>query len=136
MPGEESFLNQYAVVWPAGAPDAYGEVTRGEPVVYGPDQTGRFRCGWKKKRRTSVGPQGTPVALDATMIVIDPVAEGSLVYLGHYDALVGTGLGDPVEEGTEVYRVDSCDADEDLKGRVRAYELKLVRFAGSLPSES
>lgn len=136
MPGESWHLNQFAVVWPAEGVDAYGEVTRGDPVYYGPDQTGTYRCAWKKKRRQAVGPQGTPLALDASMIVLGAVAAGSLVYLGSHEDLVGTGLGDPPEEGTEIYRVESCDEDEDMKGRIQSYELKLARYSGTLPGEA
>ena len=117
---EDEDLNQTAVLWPWTGVDAYNEPTRGEPE--------EIDVRWNTKRREVTGPTGTPMALDATVIVAQSVVVGSLLMLSALEDVVGTG-----NPNAEVMQVMSYSETPDLRGIEVRREVGLVRFRGTLP---
>lgn len=114
---------QKALLWAKISDDAYGE-----PVVSAPVE---IDVRWVTKRRQATGPDGTPIAIDATVIVNQEIAIGSIMWEGSMAEWVGTGSG---EADKFLMQVMTYDETPDLKNRLRAREVSLQFFRGSLPA--
>jgi hypothetical protein len=73
-PIEEMDLEDTAVIWVKTGVDRYNE-----PVLTTPSE---IPCRWIDVRKQSIGRDGTPLALDAIVIVADPVREGQVMWRG------------------------------------------------------
>jgi len=74
MPLETHGRKQKAVLWAADGFDDYGE-----PKV---DAAEQIDCRWENVNREVAGPNGTPIAIEAEVVVDKAVAVGSRMWLG------------------------------------------------------
>lgn len=117
-------LHDSAVLWTAAGTDGYGQPTVDAPA--------EIPCRWMYKQKEVVGPNGTPIAIDAQLVVKQAVAVGSIVWEGTLEDLPGTGTDYTPTSG--IMKVIGVDRAEDVKGRVMRRTLNLVRYTDSLPA--
>jgi hypothetical protein len=116
-PVETADLVFTITLWPAAGTDVYAEVIRGEPV--------EIMASWELRRRDTQSAKTGAVALDGLAFVGRRIAIGSLVYLGDYDAWLGTGSG---ADDNDLMTVVSYDEVPDLKGRQITRTVGLRRY--------
>ncbi len=128
MPAQElSHRFQDAVLWPRAGYDNYGQATvHGAVDLVAAEGTG---VRWVTTNAEALDPQGNTITLDAKAIVDRRIDIGSLMFLGAYDELCGTGEGN---EG--LMQVKTYQEAQDVKGRVVAKEVGLMRFRDSFPT--
>jgi hypothetical protein len=121
-----SSLYQVAVVWEAGAPDAFGQPTVGAPC--------QVRCRWERTKREKPRPDGTVLTLDSMVFTTRFVKPYSWMWQGALrDLPAGTDFSTTMPE---LYRVVSCDGIPDLRNRITEYEVSLQRASDTLPTRS
>jgi hypothetical protein len=130
MPSLETIdLYDVAVLWARnGRDNRYGEPDVDAPV--------EIQCRWIQSRREVMGPDNTPIALDATVIVRQLVPIGSLMLLGTLNDWYGTGTGTgsgSSDEAIELMQVETHSITPDLRHRSTRREMGLVKFRGTLP---
>ena len=116
-------LPQYAVLW-----SKTGDDWQGEPKVASPVQ---IRCRWEYRASQAVNPEGVVISLDAQLFVSQEIPVDSLLFEGVLADLTGTGF---TGGGAEIMQVKTVNNISDVKGRVYARRLGLVRYRGSLPA--
>lgn len=128
-PLETAFRRQTAVLWEWLRVDAYNEPVRSAPV--------EIECRWKWATTMQAGPQGTPISVDATVVVAQDVPIGSLMFegdlvewLGHS----GTGSGS-AGDGTALMEVVTASFTPDLKNRNVRRTLGLRYFRDTVPKQ-
>lgn len=122
---ETAYLTQDAVLFPFDGTDIHNEIKRGDPV--------EIKVRWLTGRSQSLSAQGTPLALDATVIVDRVIENRSLLFLGSLSEWLGTGSeGDD----SELMEVVSYKETPDLKGRVERRSVGLVYYRDTPPAES
>lgn len=113
---------QAAVLWAKTGVDRHGEVTVAEPE--------QLLVRWQTGQAEALAPDGTPIALDAKVVLDRRVGIGSLLLLGELDDWYGTGsVGDDVE----LMQVATYSEVPDLKNRVARRTVGLVKYRGALP---
>ena len=120
---ELSYRRQKAVLWEATGVDDYNE-----PIVSAPEE---LDCRWVNKRREMVGNDGTPIAVDATVVVDREIPINSLMWEGSLDDLPA-GTSFTVADG-QIMKVLLCNRTPDIKARVNRYTAGLMRFRDVLP---
>lgn len=115
---EAEWLNQYAVLWPFVDYDEYGE-----PRVS--SQKVELKVRWEHTAREAISPEGTPMAIDAEVIVDRKIDVGSVMRQGKID-----DLPSPVDS---LYRVAQYEEVPDVKGRYFLRRVRLQRLKESLP---
>ena len=124
MPAPEIFhRHQKAVLW---AFDHYDD--DGQPVVS--STAVEIDVRWEKTRREVVGPQGVPIATDATVAVDQDIAIGSLMWEGSINDIPGTS---EVPE-SDLYQVINFQKVPDIKNRYIRRVVTLMRFNDTLPT--
>jgi hypothetical protein len=122
MPAPESdYRFQTAQLWERVGTDEYGE-----PKV---SERESLQVRWENKQRQMIGPNGQPVAVDATVIVTCDIANGSIMWLGCVDDLPDDEI--PLSNLMEVVAFDNTP---DVKGRVFRKVVGLKRFNNRLPT--
>lgn len=119
---EVADLHQYAVLWAATGTNSYGEPTTAAPV--------ELRCRWLWGQHMAGGAAGGTQPRDATVIVAQPVEEGSLMWEGRLAEWYGTGSAG---DDSAVMQVVSVRHTPDLKNRHFRRELGLRYFRDTLP---
>lgn len=126
-PMETAYRRQTAVLWEWLREDAYNEPVLDEPV--------EIAVRWKWGRREALSPQGTPIAVDATVVVAQDIAVGSLLYegtLNEWYGHSGTGSGSAGQD-TALMQVVTFSSTPDLKNRNRRRTAGLVYFRDEMP---
>lgn len=123
-PIEEHDRWQKAVHWPITGKTRHNEPTKGAAE--------ELDARWKWGRRSVTSAQGTPVAVDATVIVVQEVAVGDLMWLGELSEWNATGSAGP---NTSVMEVLTYSETPDIKGRFVRYELGLAYFRDRMPAD-
>jgi hypothetical protein len=131
---EANFRSQVAVLWAwNGSYDAYGQ-----PVPSSPPVEIAVRWNTMPTRREVLDSKGNTVALDATVVVNQVIAVGSLMWLGALAQWYGIGTGSAgvsVEgqqgAGNELMVVKTYTEVPDIKGRQSFKTVGLMRFRGS-----
>lgn len=118
---------QYAVLWEFVRADSHGE-----PVVAAPVE---LEVRWVAKRREMIGPEGTPVAVDATAVVNRDVVVGSIMWLGKkVDLPAGTSSFGGELDAETLMQVVAMNRTSDIKQRAVRRTAALVRFRGTVPT--
>jgi len=130
MPAPEYVAKVHrAVLWPLSG---YGE--DGEPTVGTPEDV---RVAWKYGRSDALAPDGTRIAVDATVAIDQDVAIGSSMWKAPsnlYSAVEqwsGTGSGG---EDDEVMDVVTFNWAQDVKGRCTSRTVGLKKRMDVPPS--
>lgn len=112
----------WAVYWARVGTDPFGE-----PTVS--DVAREIKVRWDDTKRTVLGPDQAPVAIDATIsgLTFDP-EPGSLVWKGRLADTPGTSQ----RPARDVMRVVTVNATDDVRGRQRFREATLVRHSDAL----
>lgn len=116
---------QKAVLWEANGFDSYGRPKVGNPV--------EISVRWKHSRKESIGSDGTPIAIDATVVVDRVIPVGSCMWLGELADWVGTGSNDDIKD---VMQVVSHNVTPDVRNRHTMYTINLSFFKDQLPELS
>lgn len=118
-PLEESDMHQEAVYWTKTGLDRYNNPVLGSPV--------EIICRWVNKRGQTLGPNGTPIALDAIVVVPVEIREGTLMWEGK--------LSDwnPALKN-ELMEVVTYNETPSINARFQRYQLGLKKFKQTLPS--
>jgi hypothetical protein len=116
-------LRQKAVLWDlAGGYDDEGRLNVDDPV--------EIDCRWVNKQGQALSPTGTPVALDATVIVNQDIKPGAQMWEGTLSNYLAVGSTDD----SDIMEVITYGKTPDEKGRGYRYELGLKRLS-SAPAE-
>lgn len=126
-PIETAFRRQTAVLWELLRVDAYNE-----PVVDAPVE---IACRWKWGTAQQAGPQGTPITVDATVVVAQDVTIGSLMFEGDLNDWLGhSGSGSgSAGDYSSIMEVVSANFTPDLKARNTRRTLGLRYFRDDFP---
>jgi hypothetical protein len=125
-PLEQMDRHQYAVYWEALGTDSYGQSKVSDDPV-------ELRVRWNFKRTQTVSANGTPVALDGTVVADRELVADSLLWAGRLrDLPAGTSFS---EEDDELYVVTTVTVTKDIKGRNTRYEFGVARFRSTLPAQ-
>lgn len=119
MPQETDFLDQKAVLWLKSTYDAAGEQVVSEPI--------EISVRWEADRREILGPNETPIASTAVVMVDRNIPEGSIMWQGEL-----TSLPDELTEG--IHEVVAYSEVPDLKGRNFQRTVILAKYKGELPT--
>lgn len=117
---EQDYRFQKAQLWRRRGDDAYGV-----PLVSAREE---LTVRWENKQRQMLNPNGQPIAVDATVIVLCDVAMGSIMWEGCDDDLPEDGV--PTSGLMEVV---AYDRTPDVKGRITRRRLGLKRYTDKLP---
>lgn len=118
---------QNAVYWPFVSANAAGDPRVGEPVeLLAAERNGVY---WDWRRSEVRDPNGAIIATDADVFAGVEIAIGSMMWLGLLDDLAGTSE----TPTTHLCQVVRSDIIPDVKGRTYGYELRLMRYHGTLP---
>lgn len=110
-----SYRRQYAVLWANNGYDSYGQPDVSSPI--------ELRVRWEATLKQITKPDGSPLNIDATVIVDREIAVGSYMWLGRLNQLEGTaGIAE-----INVMEVISCIPVPDLKNRVTHRKVLLMR---------
>lgn len=126
---ETAFRRQTAVLWEWLRVNAFNE-----PVIDAPVE---IQCRWKWGQSMQSGPQGTPTAVDATVIVAQDVTIGSLLFEGDLNEWLGhsgTGSGS-AGDYSYLMEVVTANFTPDLKARNVRRTLGLRYFRDTKPEE-
>jgi hypothetical protein len=120
-PGQGN-LNQRAVLW-----RVVGQDGNAQPVVS--NVAVGIPCRWDDRRRTVQGPDGTPIAVDATALVDREIAVGSAMWKGDVPDLPDTQIPD-----RDVFVVVTYTPEWDWRGVDCTHEVALVKAGNTLPT--
>lgn len=97
---------QRAVLWGVSGKDSFNEPTFSVPI--------EIDVRWKFGRREVTGSQGTPMSVDATVIIGQEIVVDSLMWLGTLESWYGLG-----SSGTDIgmHQVVSYNETPDITGR-------------------
>lgn len=119
-PIETAGRHQKAVLWRADGFDAYGNVLLLDAH--------EIDVRWEEGRKEAVSPDGSPVAIDAYVVVDREVPIGSVLWLG--------ALADLPSPPTNLKRVEFYLDVPDIKGRISHKTLALMKYSDDLPDDS
>lgn len=123
MPDQETAgLLWKAVLWPLSGFDDQGQPTEGAAV--------ELDARWVQDQREVLAPDGSVVAIDATVIVDRDIRIGSKMWQGSLDDLPGTGTA--YLPDTDVMEVVTFAKVPDAKGRTYYREVGLKRSRDTL----
>lgn len=125
-PLERTDCKQDALYWERTGWDREVNPVTADPVA--------LKVRWVNKRREVIDRHGNTIALDATAVVKQEVADGSLMWLGTLAEWQGTGSGLVENQLMQVVWFDSAT---DIKHRVAAGHVRrtvgLMRFRDAVP---
>lgn len=119
---ETSFRRQWAVLWPAGGYDEFGQPTVGEPQ--------EIQVRWVNRQSRALSPEGNTITLDASVVTVEDIPVGSIMWEGTLDDWYGIGSAG---QDSGLMEVVSADYTPDLKGRVWRKNLGLKFYKDTLP---
>lgn len=119
MPLETSELNQKALLWVAN-----GTNDQGEPKV---DAKVEINVRWEEGRAQGVDDSGTPIAIDATVVVDRVIVVKSIMWLGSEEDLT---TNPPT---SDLMQVLGNGKVPDIKGRNFRRTVTLKKFSDTLP---
>lgn len=130
MPAFETMdLHQTAVLWTKEGTDDYGQPLR--------SATGEeISVRWETGRRQGLDGQGSVVAHDASVVVDRLVGIGSLMWLGTFDDLPGTGTPNLRTPDSDVMEVVDYYETPDIKNRNIRRVVKLIRHSDTIPDSA
>lgn len=114
---EASNRHQKAVLWAANGFDDYGE-----PKV---DAAEEIDVRWEEARREVLNEEGNTVAVDATVVVNQEIAMGSIMWLGELD--------DVADPPVNLKQVVLYSKIPDVKARHFRRVVSLIRYSNELP---
>lgn len=103
---EQTDRHQAAVYWAKAGQDGYNEPLLSAPV--------ELKVRWLNRKSQMVGPEGTPITVDATVVLGQEVELGSELWLGTLENYYGIGSSG---SDTEHMRVVAYRETTDLKHR-------------------
>lgn len=107
----------WAVYWARIGTDRTGQPTTTNVAA-------EIRCRWDDTVRTVLGPDGNPLAIDATVGGLDrAIPVGSLMWKGRLEDMPGTSQ----TPAQDVMRVVSYEETPDIRGRNAYREVRLSR---------
>lgn len=119
-PIEEMDLHDEAVLRTVTGRDRYNE-----PILSAPSQ---ITCRWDEDRTESIGPDGTPIAIDAAIVTSERIPDQALLWLGTLAAYNATA-------NPEHLQVMTSGKTPSIDGRVYRYEYGLVRYKYLKPED-
>jgi hypothetical protein len=129
MPAQElAFRRQRAILWPLLTPASAGRQKFNEPLKGDPVE---LSVRWDDQQKEILGSNGTPVRVDAVVIVDRRIAIDSLMVKGTLSEWLGTGSA--TAQDPTVMQVIVFNEVPDIKNRVSYREVGLIRFRSSLP---
>ena len=123
MPAPERILRyQTALLWEFSGYDKYGQPTVSAPV--------EIQVRWNTKRREVVDAKGFIIAYDASAVVDQVIAVGSLMWLGTLEDWndAGTGSGSTSISADDVFECKNFTLTPDLKNRFSQKTVDLMRY--------
>ncbi len=114
---EKLFRHQKAVLWEASGTDDYGEVTL--------DAAAEVTVRWTERQREGVDSQGNTIAIDASAVVDQQIAVGSIMWLGE--------LVDLPAIPTNLKQVVNYGSVPDVKGREFWRTVLMIKYGNTLP---
>lgn len=117
---ETEGANQFAVLWAYSAPDSHGQPTVEAAV--------EIAARWEWGQRQVMTAESTPITCDASVMVDQEIAMGSLLWQGEL-----ADLPDPVED-VVLYEVVGKDTTPDVKGRSFQRNVFVRKWRESLPT--
>ena len=115
------FLRQPAVLWPAGPTNEFGQVVPGSPTSI------RVRISGLPESLSGKS-DGESVTQTITAIVDRKIAVGSLMQMGEYSDIVGTGTG---SDASLLLEVKSYEEVRNTRGRNPVRTVTLARYKAS-----
>lgn len=122
-PLEVDDLCQDATLWERTGYDDYGHPLLAAPVD--------IRVRWEYKRTETVSRTGSPVAIEAVVVVNRDVPVDSVMWLGTHAQWLGVGSAG---SDSELMMVESYEEIPDEKARVIRRTLGLIRYKDELPT--
>ncbi len=123
MPAFETMdLNDWLVLWEKAGNDGYGNPTLAAPV--------QIRCRWIEGQTEFTGPNGVPIAINATIVVARDIPVDSIVWKGRLQDMPGTGY---VPTGG-LMQIKGKRTTDDIKGRNTRRTVMAARFNDTLPA--
>lgn len=122
MPSIETFhRHQKAVLWTRAGTTEFNEPAFSTPI--------ELDVRWEWTQEESLDEAGSPIIVEAMVVVDREIQEGSLMWLGELEDWYGTGSA-----GDDDYRMRVLRYNEvpDLKGRNYRRTVALVRFRGGV----
>jgi hypothetical protein len=116
---------QKAVLWEKTGRDRYNEPTTAAPV--------EISVRWENRASQQLDPQGNTIRVDATVIVNQDIAIGSVMWEGELLDFIGTG-----SDGTDTQTMEvvTNNVIPDLKNRARLRTVGLVFYRDTLPEQT
>ncbi len=125
MPPPETFeRNADVVVWPK-----VGDTIAGEPEL---DEPVELEVRWERTKRDARRADGTIINLDASLVLDQEVAVGSIVWIGTLADWYGSGSAAMLSQRADLYRVETYEEVPDVKGREVRREAGLRKHRGTL----
>lgn len=134
MPAQElSHRREYALLWVKTGSDQ-----RAQPTV-SPTSVD-IQVQWVDKESEALDPQGNVIRVDAQAGVARDIPVGSIMWRGSYRdleaSLPGTGSATTTDVPLSgLLQVVMFDGERDLKGRVTARTVGLVRWGDAMPAQ-
>lgn len=119
MAQETKYLTEKAVLWVRTTFDEAGEPVVAEPI--------EIDVRWEADRREIIGPNDTPIAVTAVVMVDRNIPEGSMMWLGELADL-------PAEVTEGIQEVVAYSEVPDVKGREFQRTVMLAKYKGQLPT--
>lgn len=123
---ETDLLFQKALVWAPTGKKVTGEITVSHTPV-------EIDCRWIDTYREALSPDGQKIVLEATVIVAQDIAIGSIMWLGTEIDWFGTGS---TSDNTRLMQVIYFKKTPDVDNMVYRRRAMLMRWRNSLPPES
>ena len=118
MPHQETTSrHQKAVLWAANGTDDNGDVEVDAAV--------EIDVRWEEKRTETLDPAGNTIAADATVVVNQDIAVGSIMWPGE--------LEDVADPPVDLWQVIDFNKIPDVKGRAQRRTVMLMRHSNELP---
>ncbi len=118
MSQESDYRFQKAVLWVFAGYDGHGDVTVSAAT--------EIDVRWEERRREVLDANGNSIAIDATVVVGQEIAVGSVLWLG--------ALADVASPPVNLKQVVVYDSIPDVKGQEFRRTVGLVKYSDSLPT--
>lgn len=124
-PPAYAHLKQTALLWEKSGSDEYNEPRVGPPE--------EVRCRWENRQTVMRSPAGEPMTVDATVVMVDDVELGSIMFEGGFDDVPGTGTGTANVPEDGLMEIVTFETMYDLRGVVLSRRYGLVFFRDTFP---
>lgn len=118
MPQEDNYRFQKAVLWTFAGYDGHGEVKV--------NAAAEIDVRWEERRSETLDADGNSIAVDATVVLGQEVAVGSILWLG--------ALADVATPPVNLKQVVVCNSVPDVKAREFRRTVGLAKYSNELPT--